>query len=161
MTPTLFEQRGERVRVGGNAPFALADGAAWLVASGHVDVFGVGLSPDGRRGLRVHLFRVDAGHPLLASTAAAVPGAECCLLAVGAGGTELLRLSGEQWLAPAVAGGASTLPDGLVERWVTSLYSVLSPPPTPEDVADLGAGEDRHLAPGARVRSGYRVAWVT
>ncbi|HEX8831266.1 MAG TPA: hypothetical protein VF705_08885, partial [Longimicrobium sp.] len=79
---------GEPRAVPGDRPLPLERGRAWIVASGRVDVFAVELVDGEPVGRRTHLFRAEAGDPLVGAGA----GAGLMLVGVGSTGTRVAEL---------------------------------------------------------------------
>ena len=147
---------GTELSVAGNTPFLLDDPTqAWLVLSGRVEVFCVGLTGGHPGGPRHHYATVDPGD-ILFGVDIGRHGQGLGLLAVGAVGTRLLKVAVAQ---------LRTLPEPPVEpvdRWVTSLSRAVSRliVPTPRADVILEPGAESRLAAGGRVRPHKGVVWV-
>src|SRR5207248_1987176 len=106
----LRYREGQLIAVAGNRPVLLDDpGTAWVVFSGHVEVYAVRTEGGQATGARRHLFRADTGVALLGID---LQSQRVGLLASGAPGTQLLRveraslarLAAAPEFAPLVAG---------------------------------------------------------
>jgi NHLM bacteriocin system ABC transporter ATP-binding protein len=155
----LFRHEAARVEAGGNRPFLLEGDSVWLVDAGRVDVFAVKVVEGRPAGTRQHLFRVEEGGLLFAADAGAGP-ERSALLAVGASGTELLRLPQSQlWEAARRPELAAEVGAG-VEEWIDALYGSLSPGTLAERLTEVDAGDEVALDEGGRIRPRPRVLWV-
>ncbi|HEY0510326.1 MAG TPA: NHLP bacteriocin export ABC transporter permease/ATPase subunit [Thermoanaerobaculia bacterium] len=141
------------VTAGGNAPFPLAPGLAWLVVSGAIDLFAV------RAGARVHLAAVPPGELLLGVD----PGSEAdiSLSAVGAQGTRLLqvdraalfRRAGDD---PGLAAALAPRLDGWISRLLAEIVTA-----APRTFRDIRPGEEVLLEKdGVSVRPREGVVWA-
>ncbi len=143
---------------GGDRPLLLREGRAWLVRSGRIDVFAVELRDGEPAGPRTHLFRVEAGGPLLG--VGAHPEHATALLAVGTTGTVLAEL--DAGYLRALGGHAefhAPLLD-LLHVWAVSLYGGITASGRPRAHRDLEPGGDLALEAGTCARPTAKVAWV-
>jgi NHLM bacteriocin system ABC transporter ATP-binding protein len=157
---TLFEREGTLVDAGSDQSFLLDETFAWRVASGRIDVFVVGYDPerDDIVGARRHLFRVEAGGPLIGM--GAPPLSEgLALLAVGSTGTTLrrVRLSALQYALGEPGRAAEVI--GLLEAWIGSLCAA-GGDLLPKRCAEIETGVTTTLKAGATVRPRDDVAWL-
>ncbi len=87
----LFESRGERSDLPGNAPILLDSYAAWLVEKGQVELFSVEVEEGQPVGARSHLLTLPQGRIFLGMGESINEG----LLAVGGTNTRIIRLPRE------------------------------------------------------------------
>ena len=155
----FFEETGEPVDAGSDRPWLLDGDGAWLVRSGQVDVFAVRVEGAQAVGSRAHLFRVEAGQPLLA-LGPTPAGLSHALLAVGTSGTQLLALP--QPVLRTVGGRPEDAGElfALVDRWVESLCAGITRDVTPRRCAELESGVEVKLEAPAAVRPRRSVSWV-
>jgi NHLM bacteriocin system ABC transporter ATP-binding protein len=155
-----FRETGEVVLGGGDRPLDLTIDTILLVISGALDVFAVPTGSDGAVSRRYHLFRVGHGAAVfgcrLRSTVRRFR-----LLAVGAGRTEVVRVS---WLQlQHLAGGAVFDSDlvSLMEGWVGAVHKgFLARLVPPARSIELEPGGDARLDKGAAIRTVSGVSWV-
>ena len=142
--------------VAGNNPLPL-DGAddVWLLRSGRLDLFAV-LSPDGDvPGPRVRLCRVESGQILFG-----LPAPTGSVLAVGGPGSQVFRLSREQFgelaLRPEWAAPLAVLLDG----WVGGLTGGVVRHRPPRRAFLLEPGEEVRLTGSGVAVPAHGVVWV-
>lgn len=152
-----FDREGREEIVGGNTPFLL-EGAdnVWLVRSGKVEIFSVGVEDAKPHGTRHHFLTAEAGDLLFGMDLDGY-GEGLGLLAVGVVGTRLLRMS--------VGRLRESSPEGLspaMDRWILGLSEGVSRTIIPQPRADLAlkAGEQGELGDGKRARSRKGVVWI-
>ncbi|MCP5197264.1 MAG: NHLP bacteriocin export ABC transporter permease/ATPase subunit [Gammaproteobacteria bacterium] len=159
--PTSLTDRGQTSCLGGNQPLRLDDPRqAWLIHSGRVELFLVGLRADGEGGSRHHLATVSAGGLLLGIDTEGP--ADLVLLAVPHVDTELTALS------RAALEKASTEPDLApilalaLEIWVRALSWGMARWVTPRPTIGFGIGVSESLAvPNGRRCSGRQsLVWL-
>jgi NHLM bacteriocin system ABC transporter ATP-binding protein len=146
----LLREGAEAVETGGNAPFALGSGGAWLVEAGKVEVFAV---REGKQGSRLHLATVEPGQMFFG----AAPWRGVGLLAVGLQGTRLLRL---ETAALARRIGAPALTPQL-DAWMSRLFDDVPRAVAPKFFQELRQGEEVLLErEGVAVRPHTGVVWL-
>jgi ATP-binding cassette subfamily C protein len=168
----VFEQEGERLSIGSNAPLLLIDPATvWLVRSGQVNVFGVALQDGQPAGTRHFVLAAEQGSLLVgmeryapaapaAPAASSGPGAPdaaaaavepeeppaprdpLALIAAGFPGTEVLALPRARLADVGRLRDWAPYVATLVEQWVGRLEATRSP-----EIAAAAAGDDEDDAP--------------
>lgn len=152
--PDTLGGAGEPRAVAGDRPLPLERGRAWIVHSGRVDVFAVELVGGEPVGRRTHLFRAEAGDPLVG----AAPGEGLMLVGVGSTGTRVAELY------PEVMRGAH--PDawprmaGLLHRWIEQLYDGLALDGRIPRHQVVEPGDPCYVAADTCVRPAERVGWL-
>ncbi|SVA71192.1 uncharacterized protein METZ01_LOCUS124046, partial [marine metagenome] len=122
---------------GGNTPILLDNNEdAWLVASGKVDVFVVSLRSGQPTGARRHCLTVIAGEAIFGMPAAR-SGEGIGLLAVGAVGTRLIRLSTDKLQSAASDESLRPRVLEIIARWVTGLSRDAWKPSKPRPRAEI------------------------
>jgi NHLM bacteriocin system ABC transporter ATP-binding protein len=151
---------GEPRTLGGDAPFLIHDDAAWIIQSGHVDLFAVLVAGGRPRGQRAHSVRVPAGYAVFG---VATPPADdaYALLAVAASNTILVRVPGPRLRALCLDAGWAADTGAAIEQWASVLGDAIRGTVSPERCDELSAGESRTLAAGDSVRAAPGVCWIT
>ena len=145
-----LREGAEAMETGGNSPFGLDAGGAWLVEAGGIEVFAV---REGGQVSRIHLATVEPGQMLFG----AAPRNGVSLLAVGLQGTRLLRL---ETAALARRIGAPALASQL-DAWMSRLFQDLPRAAAPKFFRELREGEEVLLeGEGVAVRPQAGVVWV-
>ncbi len=168
-TPSLdalvrhFAETNPEQAAGGNTPILLDNNEdAWLVASGKVDVFVVSLRSGQPTGARRHCLTVIAGEAIFGMPAAR-SGEGIGLLAVGAVGTHLIRLSPDKLQSAAFDESLRPRVLEIIARWVTGLSREAWKPSTPRPRAEiqLCPNSPAQLEDGERGRAQKEIVWVS
>jgi ATP-binding cassette subfamily C protein len=134
----LRHREGRVVELAGNRPVLLDDPAAvWVVFRSHVEVFAVRLDQGRPGGARRHLFRAESGVGLFGLD---LQGQAMGLLAVGAPGTQLLRVERANLARLADTPECASTVARLAARWVDLLATSIGHDPWPPDLAPLRDG---------------------
>lgn len=146
---------GQIVALAANRPLALAEGEAYIVREGALDVFAADVRDGAATSRRRHVLRVEPDGLVFGMAASGGPH-NVGLIGVGRIGTSLEKIGPESLAAPERAAQAVTL----VAGWVTALSTGLSRGPTPQDMelikADLEVTTDDENDVGA----GDLLVWV-
>ncbi|HEY7062222.1 MAG TPA: NHLP bacteriocin export ABC transporter permease/ATPase subunit [Chloroflexota bacterium] len=154
----LRYREGRLVTISGNKPILLDDSdTAWVVFSGHAEVFAVPVVNGEPVGARRHLFSAPNGAALFGMD---LSGAAVGLLVSAAPGTQLLRIrrSGLEQVA-ANAQFASWVP-GLVDDWVSRVADSVLPGLPPREFTVLQPGAALDLPVDGVARSPAALLWV-
>lgn len=159
---SLFEAEGIPLVVGGNSPILLNEpDAVYLLRSGRLEVFSVGVEDGQARGTRHHFFTAIEGDALF--------GMDChrhgegqALLAVGVVGTRLLKLDQTRLRACVDLPGIAHTLAPILDRWVMALSTGVTRTIVPHPRADLQieAESVTTVASGQLVRARKAVSWV-
>lgn len=159
--PSRLRSQGERERRGGHQPLSLVDPSrVWMIERGRVELFLVGVGPDGREGARQHLATVPEGGMLLGIAGAS--GADFGLIAVPHVDTDLL--SWPVALIHAEAGEPDVLPlvAAALESWLRALSQGMAhwAWPRPAIGHGLEPGQSVSIPMGRRVSGTRTLVWV-
>ena len=153
---------GEPVAASGNHPFLLDDpSSVWVVASGRVEIFTVGVENGQPKGARHHYLTVDPGQGFFGMDLAAydLPSG---FLAVGRTGTVLRRIPVATLRRLAAHGKLVDEIAELLDRWITELSRSLTreivPIPTVEH--NLAADQEVSLQQNQKARSAKGPLWL-
>ncbi|MCH9648180.1 MAG: NHLP bacteriocin export ABC transporter permease/ATPase subunit [Deltaproteobacteria bacterium] len=160
--PEGLEGFGEPVTVHGNRPFLLDDPAmAYVVETGRVELFAVGVEEGQPVGQRSHYFTAQPGQAFFGMDLEAY-GVGAGLLAVGHLGTvvrritvvRLSQLARDEDLGPRVA--------LWLDRWISGLSKSLTQDIVPGPMVDasLAPEEEISLDPGQKARAVREVVWL-
>jgi NHLM bacteriocin system ABC transporter ATP-binding protein len=154
----LRYREGRLVTVAGNKPILLDDpDTAWVVYSGHVEVFVVRVQAGEIVGARSHLFRVDSGGALFGMDLTDRP---IGLLASAAPGTQLVRVRRPRLAALGEVPAFAPLIAAMAESWVSGLSASLVRQLPPREFETLEAGQEHALAEQGVARTRGKVLWV-
>ncbi len=142
------------VEVGANQGFTAAEGRAWYVESGALDLFRVA-SGGGRRR---HVLRVPAGG-LLVGMASGQP-ADGSFVAVATSGTRLMAGSERELSGMLDDPGAAPRGRALIEAWVEQLYRAMAPTRPPRAPRELAAGGTLTVSEPTVVQAPPGGCWV-
>jgi NHLM bacteriocin system ABC transporter ATP-binding protein len=128
---------------------------AWLVRSGRIDVFATELVDEQATGPRTHLFRVEAGGPLIGC--AAVGG--LALIGVGAPGTTVIEPEHRYWTGhDPERDDQSAI--GHVNAWIGYLYQALSFDVRSPRHKLIEPGSDLEVDPGVCIKTTAAIGWL-
>lgn len=155
----LLREYGEAFSVGNDTPIVLNDESVWLVRSGQVAVFSVGMEDGLPVGGRTHLFRVAAGQALFGLGDAGAHAART-LLAVGTKGTRLLRVPRSRLREVAKQPEHTGRVAVLLEGWVDALCDGISKDAVPARCVELDPGGEIVMTSMASARPRKNVGWI-
>ena len=156
----LFERSGSLQELAANRPLLLDQrGVVSLVCSGGVDVFTVRVRGRELAGSRRFLCHIPDGKALFGVSLDTTEEARG-ILAVGTSGTTLRQLDMSKLLELAAAADCGEAAAALVDDWLLSLSTAISPGVTPKKFAMLQPGDRLALPEGAVARSGTGIVWV-
>jgi len=151
----LFQERGNLLACGANAPLLLEDPSmVWLVTEGRLDVFAVRVAGDWVDGARDYLFSIPAGGLVLGMEPEWA--AEVGLLAVGMPGTQALGLPLEVLQG---VGSDAGVPEAL-DRYITAFSSALAARSSPRFDFLLSPGESLEVPEAGTLSSRRGVVWA-
>lgn len=160
--PVPLEELGERVVTAANRPFLMSDATSmWLVESGRVEIFTVGIQQGEPTGARSHFLTVEPGSAFFGLDSDTL-GFDSGFLAVGRAGSELRRLDVErlQLYAPVpIHRGRLAL---MIATWVRALSRrlIADLPKVPDPKQMLRPGEEAELPKDTITSSGQEVVWL-
>jgi NHLM bacteriocin system ABC transporter ATP-binding protein len=148
------------VESGGNKPILLNDKeAAWIVYSGHVDVFAIPMDRGRVVGSRVHIFRVNAGQAVFGMDIGAVDG-RIGIVAVGGNNTSLLKIPTHRLQALVREPDFRPQIIDLLENWVQGLAHSLMHSLPPKESTVLAAGSEHDLTSAENAVARRGLIWV-
>lgn len=156
----LRYKEAQFVHSGGNKPILLDDReTAWVVYSGHIDLFAVPLQKGRVVGSRVHIVRVPAGQAVFGMDIGAVNG-RIGIVAVGGNNTSLLKIPVRRLQALVKELDFKPHIINLLENWVQGLSNSLMNSLPPKESIIVAAGAEHDLSPAANAVAQRRLLWV-
>ncbi len=156
----IFESEGERLKCGNNKPVLIDDpGKVWLVYSGIIDLFSVGLNNNDPVGTRLYFFTVNAGEMMFGINSEE-RGNMRAFLAVGNAETEIISLSYDRFKEIAEDEQYSHQACNLINSWINGMSYGVSKDINPE--TDLLVSQDIQISipENKKFRSTRGVNWV-
>ena len=155
-----LDNNGTTVRAGGNAPILLnGSSSAWLVRSGKVDIFSVGLQDGVPSGKRDHLARMEVG-AIIFGSGDSIDCGDRGLLAVGTPDTELIRLPLSSLREAAAHPEYGPVIIRKIEGWVSNLSAGIARRVPPKFFQRIEPEKELVLAELRSVRPSASVVWV-
>ncbi len=156
----IFLKEGTRETAGGNKPFLLNDpGGVWYVLSGGIDIFSVQVEERSVVGARYYFFSVSE-NGILYGMSSDTYGLGRGFLAVGAPGTELLKMPLTRLRKLACEGSFAGEISALTDKWVDGLSFGISKDISPRTDVLLKTGSETELKNNKSLRSAKGIIWL-
>ncbi|MGI8551949.1 MAG: hypothetical protein ACR2PL_14355, partial [Dehalococcoidia bacterium] len=156
----LRYREGRLVELGANKPFQLDDPeTAWVVYAGKVDIFVVSLHNGEVVGPRRHLLRAEAGQAFFSIGRMDAEGG-IGLLAVGVGGTRVLRVKRERLQEFAANPAHRQEVVALLDVWVNALGRIAASTLPPKDCELLDPETEVTFGPNVSACARRDVVWI-
>jgi len=153
---------GEEQVAEGHQPFLISGRSrAWLVISGHIDLFAIGVQDGDVTGMREFFMSLEEGD-LILSVDIERYGLDHGFLAVGSTGTRVLAFDWEPVFSAAAAAGQAGVVGVLVDQWIAGVSEacVRNIPVRPKPDLLVLPGEELPLGQRGITSTKKAVAWV-